>query len=201
MNFKKYNRLLGFLSGFCAFIVYFLTVEPTASYWDCAEYISTSAKLQIGHPPGAPLFQMLGAVFSILAFENTQIAYAINMMSVTSSALTIVFMFWSVSLLGKKILKVKSEISSEESFKIFVSFFISLFTGSLTFTAYSTIEYSIQLGERTESLFFFMWPFYFILALGMGLMSLVAFLQLIEDIHSYIKGDHFTAEVEAATDV
>ena len=119
MNFKKYNRLLGFLSGFCAFIVYFLTVEPTASYWDCAEYISTSAKLQIGHPPGAPLFQMLGAVFSILAFENTQIAYAINMMSVTSSALTIVFMFWSVSLLGKKILKVKSEISSEESFKIF----------------------------------------------------------------------------------
>jgi len=85
--------------------------------------------------------------------------------------------------------------------KIFVSFFVSLFTGSLTFTAYSTIEYSIQLGEKTESLFFLMWPFYFILALGMGLMSLVAFLQLIEDIHSYIKGDHFTAEVEAATDV
>jgi TRAP-type C4-dicarboxylate transport system permease small subunit len=53
----------------------------------------------------------------------------------------------------------------------------------------------------TESLFFFMWPFYFILALGMGLMSLVAFLQLIEDIHNYIKGDHFTAEVEAVTDV
>ena len=132
MNFKKYNRLLGFLSGFCAFIVYFLTVEPTASYWDCAEYISTSAKLQIGHPPGAPLFQMLGAVFSILAFENTQIAYAINMMSVTSSALTIVFMFWSVSLLGKKILKVKSEISSEESFKIFGAAFLTTFTFMFT---------------------------------------------------------------------
>ena len=85
--------------------------------------------------------------------------------------------------------------------KIFVSLFVSIFTGSLTYTAYSTIEYSIQIGERTESLFFFMWPFYFILALGMGLMSLVAFLQFIEDIHSYIKGDHFTAEVEAATDV
>lgn len=132
MNFKKYNRLLGFLSGFCAFIVYLLTVEPTASYWDCAEYISTSAKLQIGHPPGAPLFQMLGAVFSILAFENTQIAYAINMMSVTSSALTIVFMFWSVSLLGKKILKVKSEISSEESFKIFGAAFLTTFTFMFT---------------------------------------------------------------------
>jgi TRAP-type C4-dicarboxylate transport system permease small subunit len=85
--------------------------------------------------------------------------------------------------------------------KIFISFFVSLFTGSLTYTAYSTIEYSIKIGERTESLFFFMWPFYFILALGMGLMSLVSFLQLIEDIHSYIKGEHFTAEVEAATDV
>ena len=85
--------------------------------------------------------------------------------------------------------------------KIFVSLFVSVFTGSLTYTAYSTVEYSIQIGERTESLFFFMWPFYFILALGMGLMSLVAFLQFIEDIHSYIKGDHFTAEVEAATDV
>ena len=85
--------------------------------------------------------------------------------------------------------------------KIFVSLFISVFTGSLTYTAYSTIEYSIQLGERTESLYLFMWPFYFILALGMGLMSLVACLQFIEDIHSYIKGDHFTAEVEAATDV
>ena len=65
----------------------------------------------------------------------------------------------------------------------------------------STIEYSIQIGEMTESLFFFMWPFYFILAIGMGLMSLVAFLQVIEDIHNYIKGDHFTAEVEVATDV
>ena len=85
--------------------------------------------------------------------------------------------------------------------KIFISMFVSVFTGSLTYTAYSTIEYSIKIGERTESLFFYMWPFYFILAIGMGLMSLVAFLQFIEDVHSYIKGDHFTATVEAATDV
>ena len=85
--------------------------------------------------------------------------------------------------------------------KIFVSFFVSLFTASLTYTSYSTIEYSVQIGEMTESLYFYMWPFYFVLAIGMGLMSLVAFLQLIEDIHNYIKGYHFTAEVEAATDV
>ena len=87
------------------------------------------------------------------------------------------------------------------SLKIFVSFFISLFTGSLTFTAYSTIEYSIKIGEKSESLFFYMWPFHLILAIGMGLMCVVSFLQFIEDIHSYIKGDHFTDEVAVATDV
>ena len=85
--------------------------------------------------------------------------------------------------------------------QIFISLFVSIFTGSLTYTAISTIEYSIHIGERTESLYFYMWPFYFILALGMGLMCLVGFIQFIEDIDSYIKGEHFTKKIEAATDV
>ena len=85
--------------------------------------------------------------------------------------------------------------------KILVSFITCIFCGSLTYTAISTIEYSIQIGERTESLFFFMWPFHVALAIGLGLSSLVAFLQAIEDIHKYIKGDHFRETVEAATDV
>ena len=92
IDFNKYNRILGISTGILSFVVFALTVEPTASYWDCAEYISTSAKLQIGHPPGAPLFQMLGAIFSIFALELNQIAYAVNMMSVLRSALTIVFL-------------------------------------------------------------------------------------------------------------
>jgi TRAP-type C4-dicarboxylate transport system permease small subunit len=87
------------------------------------------------------------------------------------------------------------------SLKIVVSLFISVFTGSLTYTAISTIEYSIKIGERTESLYFYMWPFHFVLATGMGLMCVVSFLQFIEDIDSYKKGDHFTTEVEVATDV
>ena len=90
IDFYKYNKIFGLSVGIFSFIIYSLTVEPTASYWDCAEYISTSAKLQIGHPPGAPLFQMLGAIFSIFALESNQIAYAINMMSVFSSSLTTV---------------------------------------------------------------------------------------------------------------
>ena len=130
MSFSKYNKIFGIFCGIIAFIIYSLTVEPTASYWDCAEYISTSAKLQIGHPPGAPLFQMLGAIFSILAFNNEQIAYTINMMSVTSSAFTIVFLFWSISLIVKKILGIGDSIKKNEIIKVFGSSLI----GALTFT-------------------------------------------------------------------
>ena len=101
INYNAANTTIGLTIAIFSFIIYTLTVEPTASYWDCAEYISTSAKLQVGHPPGAPLFQMLGAIFSIFAFENDQIALSINMMSVTSSALTILFLFWSISHLTK----------------------------------------------------------------------------------------------------
>ena len=65
--FKKWNNLFGYGLFFIALLTFGITVEPTASFWDCAEYIATSAKLQVGHPPGAPLFQMMGAFFSIFA--------------------------------------------------------------------------------------------------------------------------------------
>ena len=130
IDFNKYNRLLGISTGILSFVVFALTVEPTASYWDCAEYISTSAKLQIGHPPGAPLFQMLGAIFSIFALELNQIAYAVNMMSVLSSALTIVFLFWSISLIGKEILGLTNSLKIDEAIKVFGSSFL----GSISFT-------------------------------------------------------------------
>ena len=138
INFYKYNRIFGVIAGLFSFVIFSLTVEPTASYWDCAEYISTSAKLQIGHPPGAPLFQMLGAIFSILAFDVTQIAYAVNMMSVTSSALTIMFLFWSISLIAKEILKVKEIVKVSEAIKIFGSSFL----GSITFTFTDSFWYN-----------------------------------------------------------
>ena len=138
INFYKYNRIFGIIAGLFSFVIFSLTVEPTASYWDCAEYISTSAKLQIGHPPGAPLFQMLGAIFSILAFDVTQIAYAVNMMSVTSSALTIMFLFWSISLIAKEILKVKEIVKVREAIKIFGASFL----GSITFSFTDSFWYN-----------------------------------------------------------
>jgi len=110
-NFKKWNTILGWTAFLIAFITYSLTVEPTVSYWDAGEYILTSSKLQVGHPPGAPFFQMLGAFFSIFAMESSQIGLMLNMMSAAASAFTIAFMFWSISMLLQKVV-VKSETMS-----------------------------------------------------------------------------------------
>ena len=110
-SFKKWNTILGWFAFLVAFITYSLTVEPTVSFWDAGEYILTSSKLQVGHPPGAPFFQMLGAFFSIFAMESSQIGLMLNMMSAAASAFTIAFMFWSISMLLQKVV-VKSETMS-----------------------------------------------------------------------------------------
>ena len=138
INYNSVNTILGVIVSIFSFVVFSLTVEPTASYWDCAEYISTSAKLQVGHPPGAPLFQMLGAIFSTFALESDQIAFAVNMMSVSSSALTILFLFWSISHLVKQIVSKNQNISLTESFKIFGSSSL----GALTFTFTDSFWYN-----------------------------------------------------------
>ena len=103
-NFKKLNNIIGWLVFALATLVYFLTLEPTASWWDCGEYIATAYKLQVGHPPGAPLFQLLGRFFSLFAFGNVQhVALMVNIMSALSSSLTILFLFWSITMLAKKL--------------------------------------------------------------------------------------------------
>lgn len=101
-NFKKWNTILGWSTFMVALITYSLTVEPTLSFWDCGEYIATSANLEVGHPPGAPLFQMLGAFFAMFAFSPDKIALMVNYLSVFSSAFTVLFMFWSLTILLKK---------------------------------------------------------------------------------------------------
>lgn len=103
-NFRKWNTILGWATFAIALITYTLTVEPTMSFWDCGEYIATSAKLEVGHPPGAPLFQILGAVFAIFATDKEHIALTQNMLSVFSSAFTILFMFWSLTMLLRKVM-------------------------------------------------------------------------------------------------
>ncbi len=108
-NFKKYNTILGWAVFAIALITYSLTVEPTASFWDAGEYISTASKLEIGHPPGAPLYQIMGAFVSIFAPDATYIALAVNYLSCLTSAFAILFMFWSLTLLMTRVLMVQKE--------------------------------------------------------------------------------------------
>ena len=104
MTFKRLNNITGWLAGLIATIVYFLTLEPTVSWWDCGEYISTAYKLQVGHPPGAPLFQMIGRFFSLFAGGDvTKVAMMVNVMSAICSGLAIVFLFWTITMLARKV--------------------------------------------------------------------------------------------------
>jgi hypothetical protein len=112
-NFNKWNTILGWVTFAIALTTYTLTVEPTMSFWDCGEYIATAAKLEVGHPPGAPLFQMIGAFFAMFATDAEHVALMVNMMSVFSSAFTILFLFWSSTLLIRKIVSSISDSNSE----------------------------------------------------------------------------------------
>ncbi len=106
-NYKRLNDITGWAIFLIALIVYVLTVEETASFWDCGEFIAVSYKLEVPHPPGAPFFLMVGRMFSFLAGGDTQqVAYWINMVSVVSSAFTILFLFWTTTLLARKLMKV-----------------------------------------------------------------------------------------------
>ncbi|MFD1062350.1 protein O-mannosyl-transferase family [Winogradskyella litorisediminis] len=130
-NFKKWNTIIGWFVFAIAAVTYALTIEPTVSYWDAGEYILTSSKLQVGHPPGAPLFQMLGAFFSWFALEPSQIGALLNMMSAVSSAFTILFMFWTVTILLRKMVKydAKKDTTSKG-----LAILGSALVGSLAFT-------------------------------------------------------------------
>lgn len=124
-NFKRINTILGWLSFFIALVVYMLTLEPSVSLWDCGEFISASYKLQVVHPPGAPLFLMLGRLFTLFATPGTnEVAIAVNMLSAVASAATVMFTFWITAHFAKKILKVDinaTEVSLGDSIAIFGS--------------------------------------------------------------------------------
>ncbi len=111
--FKKWNLLVGWGVFLIAATVYLLTMEPSASLWDCMEFIATSYKLEVGHPPGAPLFMMLARVFSLFAFGNTTyVPIMVNAMSALTSAFTILFLFWSITHIARKMYRCPSEYLS-----------------------------------------------------------------------------------------
>ena len=145
MSFKKLNNLVGWGVFLIATIVYFLTMEPTVSWWDCGEYISTAYKLQVGHPPGAPLFQLIGRFFTLFAFGDvTKVAMMINIMSCLCSSFTILFLYWTISMLAQKIWMKEGEESPRNSQWAVIA---AAAVGALAFTFTDSFWFNAVEGE------------------------------------------------------
>ncbi|MDB5115824.1 MAG: hypothetical protein JWQ79_1316, partial [Mucilaginibacter sp.] len=110
MQYKKINNLLGWLCFAIASVSYILTLEPSVSFWDCGEFISCAFRLQVSHQPGYPLFAMIGKVFSLLSMgNNAKVAYFTNIGCALASGATVMFLFWTITALAKKLLFTKGE--------------------------------------------------------------------------------------------
>ncbi len=143
-SYKRINDLLGWLVFVIASATYVLTVEPTTSFWDCGEYIATSVKLQVGHPPGAPLFQLMGAVVAnLLAGDVTQQAYYVNLLSAFSSSFTILFLFWSITAIAKRLVARLGEQTPARTIAIFGAGAV----GALAYTFSDSFWFSAVEGE------------------------------------------------------
>jgi len=132
MNYNRTNNLLGWLSFATALIVYTLTLEPTTSFWDSGEFIASAYKLQVVHQPGAPLYLMVSKVLSLLSGGDTsRVAYWVNIGSALASAATILFLFWTITALAKKVIAKPGEsISQSEMITIMGSGLV----GALAYT-------------------------------------------------------------------
>ena len=150
-NFKQLNNIVGWLTFLVAAITYLLTIEPTASFWDCGEFITTSFKLEVGHPPGAPFFMILGRFFTILGGSPANAAVMINSMSALASAFTILLLFWTITHLAKKLVKSEGEYTTGQIIAILGSGVV----GALAYTFSDTFWFSAVEGEvyASSSLF------------------------------------------------
>ena len=108
-RFKTINRITGWIIFLIAATVYLLCIEPTTSFWDCGEYISSAFKLEVGHPPGAPTWMLLARFFSMFAGSEANVAVMVNSLSALASAFTILFLFWTITHLAKKIYPVDNK--------------------------------------------------------------------------------------------
>jgi hypothetical protein len=144
---KKYtqiNNISGWIAFLISAIVYLLTIESTASFWDCGEFIATAFKLEVGHPPGAPLFMIIARVFTLLASDVTRVPVMVNAMSALASAFTILFLFWSITHLARRLVIRNGE---EPSAGHIVAIMASGFVGALAYTFSDSFWFSAVEGE------------------------------------------------------
>ena len=144
-SFKQWNTILGWGAFVIAFFTYLSTIEPNFSFWDCGEYISSAVKLEVTHAPGAALFQLVGAVAAVFAFGNGEnYSVVINAMSALFSAFTILFLFWTITHLVRRLLhKDFSEVTKHQEISILFAGVI----GALCFTFSDTFWFSAVEGE------------------------------------------------------
>ena len=146
MDFKKINNWTGWLVTLIACTVYVMTTEATGSFWDCGEFISSAYKLQIPHPPGAPMFVLLGRVFIILFGDNPlTAAKAVNTMSALASGFTILFLFWTITHFAKRIVQ-KQTGAAPEGIQI-IAIMGAGIVGALAYTFSDSFWYSAVEGE------------------------------------------------------
>jgi len=143
MDFKNVNRITGWAIFLIASIVYIMCIEPTASFWDCGEFIASAYKLQVGHPPGAPLFAMITRMFTVLV-DPTEAAYMVNMASALSSSFTILFLFWSITILVKKYFARQGDVLDKGNI---VAAMVTGAIGALTYTFSDSFWFSAVEGE------------------------------------------------------
>jgi len=150
-NIKQLNIIVGWLTFLVAAITYLLTIEPTTSFWDCGEFITTSFKLEVGHPPGAPFFMIMGRLFNLFAIDNSHVAVMVNSMSALASAFTILFLFWTITHLAKKLITADGEYTKGQMIAILGSGVV----GALAYTFSDTFWFSAVEGEvyASSSLF------------------------------------------------
>ena len=143
-NFKLLNNVFGWITFAIAAVTYLMTIEPTASFWDCGEFISTAYKLDVGHPPGAPFFMLTAKFFSLFATDPSQVAKMVNSFSALASAFTILFLFWTITHLAKKVIgKKDEELSTANSIAILGAGMV----GALAYTFSDTFWFSAVEGE------------------------------------------------------
>ena len=143
-QFRLVDNLMGWITFAIAAFVYCSTVEPTASFWDCPEFITTAYKLEVGHPPGAPFFMLTGNLFTQFVSDPTKVALMVNIMSALFSAACIMFLFWSISHLTRKLVGTNGQISTLGQL---ITVEASALTGALIYTFSDTFWYSAVEGE------------------------------------------------------
>lgn len=143
-QYSLVNNLLGWITFAIAAFTYCSTVEPTASFWDCPEFITTAYKLEVGHPPGAPFFMLTGNFFTQFTDDPAKVAFCVNIMSALLSALCILFLFWSITHLARKLLTEDGVVTSWAQTIVIMGCGL---TGALAYTWSDTFWYSAVEGE------------------------------------------------------